>query len=67
MIVIKRGDKERDPYIRAVAVGCTGIDITYGTERQALRFASRGAATHVAKALYAYGRFYVVDVEEMRE
>lgn len=61
--VLKHGKKQTKPFIRKVEVCCTGIELTYCDEKQALRFVSRAAAIHVAKALAAYGNFYPVEVE----
>ncbi|HFI0055603.1 TPA: hypothetical protein ACGORU_001952 [Streptococcus suis] len=44
MVKLKHGLKQDRPFIREVRVNCTGIDIFYGNERQAMRFASRAAA-----------------------
>ncbi|HEL1640784.1 hypothetical protein K6V33_07470 [Streptococcus suis] len=64
MVKLKHGSKSQKPFIKSVKVGCTGIDISYCDQSQAMEFASRAAAIHVAKALHAYGNFYVIDEEE---
>ncbi|NQM51597.1 hypothetical protein HO406_07690 [Streptococcus suis] len=63
MVKLKHGSKQDRPFIREVRVNCTGIDIFYGNERQAMRFASRAAAIHVSRALKDYGNFYLIEEE----
>ncbi|HEM4717507.1 TPA: hypothetical protein U1137_000523 [Streptococcus suis] len=63
MVKLKHGSKKTRPFIREVRVSCTGIDIFYGNERQAMRFASRAAAIHVSRALKDYGNFYLIEEE----
>ncbi|HEM3850415.1 TPA: hypothetical protein U1W16_000842 [Streptococcus suis] len=58
---LKHGSKKEKPFVRGVKVSCTGIDISYGNERQAMRFASRAAAIHVSRALKDYGNFYLIE------
>lgn len=64
MVKLKHGSKQSRPFVRSVKVSCTGIDISYCNQAQAMEFASRAAAIHVAKALHAYGNFYVVEGED---
>ena len=40
--------KEEKPYLRAVTIGVTGIDISFSEERGAIRFVSRAVAMQVA-------------------
>ncbi|CYV04448.1 hypothetical protein HO640_10395 [Streptococcus suis] len=61
MVKLKHGSKQDRPFIREVRVSCAGIDISYGNERQAMRFASRAAAIHVLRALKDYGNFYIIE------
>ncbi|CYV47347.1 hypothetical protein HO670_07880 [Streptococcus suis] len=61
MVKLKHGSKQDRPFIREVRVSCAGIDIFYGNERQAMRFASRAAAIHVSRALKDYGNFYLIE------
>lgn len=61
MVKLKHGSKQDKPFIRSVRVDCMGIDISYGNERQAMRFASRAAAIHVSRALKDYGNFYLIE------
>lgn len=61
MVKLKHGSKQDRPFIREVRVSSTGIDIFYGNERQAMRFASRAAAIHVSRALKDYGNFYLIE------
>ena len=42
MVRLRHGSKQDRPFIRYVKVSCTGIDISYGNERQAMRFAKVG-------------------------
>ncbi|HEM6216154.1 TPA: hypothetical protein U2D00_000498 [Streptococcus suis] len=63
MVKLKHGSKQDRPFIREVRVSCAGIDIFYGNERQAMRFASRAAAIHVSRALKDYGNFYLIEEE----
>ncbi|HFI0418927.1 TPA: hypothetical protein ACGOW9_000052 [Streptococcus suis] len=63
MVKLRHGSKQDRPFIREVRVSCTGIDIFYGNERQAMRFASRAAAIHVLRALKDYGNFYIIEEE----
>lgn len=63
MVKLKHGSKQDRAFIREVRVNCTGIDIFYGNERQAMRFASRAAAIHVSRALKDYGNFYLIEEE----
>ncbi|CYU93708.1 Uncharacterised protein [Streptococcus suis] len=61
MVKLKHGSKKDKPFVREVKVSSTGIDIFYGNERQAMRFASRAAAIHVSRALKDYGNFYLIE------
>ncbi|WP_156010038.1 hypothetical protein [Streptococcus ruminantium] len=61
MVKLRHGSKQDRPFIREVKFSCTGIDIAYGNERQAMRFASRAAAIHVSRALKDYGNFYLIE------
>ncbi|HEM3702199.1 TPA: hypothetical protein U1D11_000669 [Streptococcus suis] len=61
MVKLRHGSKQDRHFIREVRVNCTGIDIFYGNERQAMRFASRAAAIHVSRALKDYGNFYLIE------
>lgn len=63
MVKLKHGSKQDRPFVREVRVSCTGIDIFFGNERQAMRFASRAAAIHVSRALKEYGNFYLIEEE----
>ncbi|HEM6112246.1 TPA: hypothetical protein U2B98_001192 [Streptococcus suis] len=63
MVKLRHGSKQDRPFIREVKVSCTGIDIQYGNERQAMQFASRAAAIHVSRALKDYGNFYLIEEE----
>ncbi|HFU4116982.1 TPA: hypothetical protein ACGO7F_001473 [Streptococcus suis] len=63
MLKLKHGSKKDRPFIREVRVGCTGIDVFYGNEQQAMRFASRAAAIYVSRALKDHGNFYIIEEE----
>lgn len=60
--VLRHGTR-KNLYFRSVKSSCIGLDFTFGNEKQAERFASRGAAVSVAKILYAYGVFRIIEVE----
>ena len=63
MFILKHGTKEDKPFLKSVVVAVTGIDISFSDEKKALRFASRGAAIQVVKALRSsFGNFYPVEV-----
>lgn len=62
MFILKRDYKKTKPYVREIRISCTGIDISYGDERQAMRFVSRAVAVHMLQALRSYGDFYPVEV-----
>ena len=43
----------------------TGINISFSDERKAMKFASRGAAIQVGKALRgSFGNFYPIEVPQ---
>ena len=63
MFILKHGTKEDKPFLKSVVVAVTGIDISFSDEKKALRFASRGTAIQVGKALRSsFGNFYPVEV-----
>ena len=63
MFILKHGVKKDKPFLKSVEVAVTGMDISFSDERKAMRFASRGAAIQVGKALRSsYGNFYPVEV-----
>lgn len=63
MFILKHGTKEDKPFLKSVDIEVTGIDISFSDERRAMRFASRGAAIQVGKALRgSFGNFYPVEV-----
>jgi len=62
MFILKHGTKEDKPFLKSVDVKVTGIDISFSDERKAMRFASRGVAIQVGKALRSsFGNFYPVE------
>lgn len=64
MFILKHGTKEDKPFLKSVDVVVTGIDISFSDERKAMKFASRGAAIQVGKALRgSFGNFYTVEVQ----
>ena len=64
MFILKHGAREDKPFWMSVAIGVTGIDVSYSEERKAMRFISRAAALQVGKALRgSFGNFYPVEVE----
>lgn len=64
MFILKHGAKEDKPFLKSVDVKVTGIDISFSDERKAMRFASRGAAIQVGRALRSsFGNFYPVEVK----
>lgn len=64
MILLKHGSKQSKAFIRDVRFSCTGIDIFYCEQSQAMRFASRAVAIHVSRALKDYGNFYLIEEVE---
>ena len=63
MFILKHGTKEDKPFLKSVDVAVTGIDISFSDEKKALRFASRGSAIQVGRALRSsFGNFYPVEV-----
>lgn len=59
MYTLIHGSRAKKAYIRHIAIGYTGYDITYcDEEQQAMAFVSRAVAIHVAKSLAVYGNFY---------
>ena len=63
MFVLKHGTKKDKPFLKSVVVTVTGIDISFSDENKALRFASRGSAIQVGRALRSsFGNFYLVEV-----
>lgn len=63
MFILKHGTKEDKPFLKSVVVAVTGIDISFSDENKALRFASRGSAIQVERALRSsFGNFYPVEV-----
>lgn len=63
MFILKHGTREDKPFLMSVAIGVTGIDISFSGERGAIRFVSRAVAVQVAKALRSFGNFYVIQVK----
>lgn len=63
MFILKHGTREDKPFLMSVAIGVTGIDISFSEERGAIRFVSRAVAVQVAKALRSFGNFYVIQVK----
>lgn len=64
MFILKHGTKKDKPFLKAVEVGVTGIDINYSEESKAMKFVSRGAAIQVGNALRgSFGNFYPVEVQ----
>lgn len=57
---IKKPDK---PFVRRIEIGYTGVDIQYGTEKQAQRFVSQHVAIVTAQDFRRYGDFRVVALE----
>lgn len=64
MVILKHGSKQTSPFIKDVRFSCTGIDIFYCDQQQAMRFASRAVAIHVSRALKDYGNFYLIEEVE---
>lgn len=62
--VIKNFKKSTKPYLRDVKIGYTGVDISYGDEKQAMRFVSQNIAIGVARDLQRYGDFRAFEVNE---
>lgn len=62
--IIKNIHKPSKPYLMDVRFGYTGIDISYGNEKQAMRFVSQNIAIGVARDLQRYGDFRIVEVGE---
>lgn len=54
----RRRDK---PYLRNVVLTVTGFDVTFWTEAQAFKFASRSVAIDMRNSLRHYGEFYPVE------
>ncbi|MGT2951638.1 hypothetical protein BU202_08115 [Streptococcus cuniculi] len=52
MYLIKNINKADKNYIRAVQIGPTGVDITYGVDRVAIHFVSYAVALLVARMLW---------------
>lgn len=64
MFILKHGTKEDKPFLKSVDVVVTGIDISFSDEMKAMKFASRGAAIQVGRALRgSFGNFYPVEVQ----
>ena len=64
MFILKHGAREDKPFLMSVAIGVTGIDVSYSDERKAMRFISRAVALQVGKALRgSFGNFYLVEVK----
>lgn len=63
MFILKHGAREDKPFLMSVAIGVTGIDISFSEERGAIRFVSRAVAMQVGKALRSFGNFYVIQVK----
>ena len=63
MFILKHGTREDKSFLMSATIDVTGIDISFSEENKALRFASRGAAIQVGKALRgSFGNFYPVEV-----
>ena len=61
--ILKNNRKKDKPFVRRVEVGCTGLDLTYGTEAQAIKFVSFAVAGQVVKALSVVDFFLLVEVD----
>ncbi|MCH1645057.1 hypothetical protein M5P42_02730 [Streptococcus suis] len=64
MVKLRHGSKQDRPFIRDVKVSCTGIDISYGNERQAFRYANWQVGVVMTKQLYLHGNFKIIEVED---
>ncbi|HEL1612404.1 TPA: hypothetical protein TXL52_000439 [Streptococcus suis] len=64
MVKLKHGSKQDRPFVREVRVNCTGIDIFYGNERQAFRYANWQVGVVMTKQLYLHGNFKIIEVED---
>lgn len=63
MVKLKHGSKQSKAFIRDVRFSCTGIEIFYCEQHQAMRFASWAVAVHISRALKDYGNFYLIEEE----
>lgn len=60
-LLICENRRRDEPYLRNVVLTATGFDVTFGTEAQAFKFASRSVAINMRNALRYYGEFYPVE------
>nr|DAI12609.1 MAG TPA: hypothetical protein [Caudoviricetes sp.] len=49
MFILKHGSKEAKPFLKSVAIGTTGLDVSFSEESKAMKFVSRGAAITIFK------------------
>ncbi|MBF1717569.1 MAG: hypothetical protein HXO90_00075 [Streptococcus salivarius] len=64
MFILKHGSKEAKPFLKSVAIGTTGLDVSFSKESKAMKFVSRGAAIQVGNALRkSFGTFYPVEID----
>lgn len=64
MFILKHGSKEAKPFLKSVAIGTTGLDVSFSEESKAMKFVSRGAAIQVGNTLRkSFGTFYPVEID----
>lgn len=64
MFILKHESKEAKPFLKSVAIGTTGLDVSFSEESKAMKFVSRGAAIQLGNALRkSFGTFYPVEID----
>ena len=64
MFILKHGSKEAKPFLKSVAIGTTGLDVSFSEESKAMKFVSRGVAIQVGNALRkSFGTFHPVEID----
>ncbi|HEM4974317.1 TPA: hypothetical protein U1157_001200 [Streptococcus suis] len=62
-VVLKHGLKQDKPFIRDVRHTCTGLEIFYGNEKQAFRYATWAVGVQMVRALQDFGNFKIIEEE----
>lgn len=63
-VILKHGLKQDDPFVREVLNLTTGLEVSYGNERQAFRYANWQVGVVMTKQLYLHGNFKIIEVED---
>ncbi len=63
-VILKNPAKQDKAYIREIRHLTTGLDIFYGNEQQAFRYATWTVGVDMARSLYLRGDFKIIEVDD---